>query len=97
METSTAQVVQSSQRVEETRAGLEQIIGLAQNVDQLVTEITAATLDQERTTQAVSDQMRSVVVTTQATSQSTEDVRQSLQQTAGVVAELQTSVAKFKV
>ena len=97
MELSTAQVVEGTQSVEQTKTSLKQIIALSNQMDTFLQSISTATIDQVATSQAVKVDMAAVALISEQTSDSSKQVSTSLQQTVTVAQALQASVGKFKV
>ncbi len=97
MELSTAQVVEGTQSVEQTKTSLKQIIALSNQMDDFLKSISTATIDQVATSQAVKVDMAAVAQISEQTSDSSKQVSTSLQQTVTIAQALQASVGKFKV
>ncbi|WP_295618352.1 methyl-accepting chemotaxis protein [Chamaesiphon sp. GL140_3_metabinner_50] len=97
MELSTAQVVEGTQSVEQTKTSLKQIIALSNQMDAFLQSISTATIDQVETSQAVKVDMAAVALISEQTSDSSKQVSTSLQQTVTIAQALQASVGKFKV
>jgi methyl-accepting chemotaxis protein PixJ len=97
MELSTAQVVEGTQSVEQTKTSLKQIIALSNQMDTFLQSISTATIDQVETSQAVKVDMAAVALISEQTSDSSKQVSTSLQQTVTIAQALQASVGKFKV
>jgi methyl-accepting chemotaxis protein PixJ len=97
MELSTAQVVEGTQSVEQTKTSLKQIISLSNQMDAFLQSISTATIDQVETSQAVKMDMAAVALISEQTSDSSKQVSTSLKQTVTVAQALQASVGKFKV
>ncbi|AFY95319.1 methyl-accepting chemotaxis protein [Chamaesiphon minutus] len=97
MELSTAQVVEGTQSVEQTKTSLKQIIALSNQMDTFLQSISTATIDQVETSQAVKLDMAAVALISEQTSDSSKQVSNSLQQTVTIAQALQASVGKFKV
>jgi methyl-accepting chemotaxis protein PixJ len=97
MELSTAQVVEGTQSVEQTKTSLKQIIALSNQMDTFLKSISIATSDQVEISQAVKIDMAAVAMISEQTSDSSKQVSTSLQQTVTIAQALQASVGKFKV
>ncbi len=97
MELSTAQVVEGTQSVEQTKTSLKQIIELSNQMDAFLKSISTATIDQVETSQAVKVDMAAVALISTQTSDSSKQVSTSLQATVTIAQALQASVGKFKV
>jgi methyl-accepting chemotaxis protein PixJ len=97
MELSTAQVVEGTQSVEQTKTSLKQIIELSNQMDVFLKSISTATIDQVETSQSVKVDMTAVALISEQTSDSSKQVSTSLQATVTIAQALQASVGKFKV
>jgi methyl-accepting chemotaxis protein PixJ len=97
MESGTEQVVAGTKLVEETRANLNQITAASAKINQLVTEIAKAAVEQAKTSENVSNTMTDVAMTSYKTSQTATEVSDSFRQLQAVAQELQESVGRFKV
>lgn len=97
IETGTAQVVDSSQRVEATQQQLEQVLTKSEQINQLMQEISTSTTNQTMVSKAVTELMQQATETSEKQSKSSNQVAQAIQSTAKVAQELQASVEQFKV
>ena len=97
MEEGTQQVIEGTQRAEQAKRSLEDIIQVSVQINQLVGSITQATAEQTETSRYVSQVMQSVELTAQETSQEAQRVSDSLHNLAGVAQDLQSSVERFRV
>lgn len=97
METGTSQVVDSTRLVEATKVSLSTVLGKSQEIDRLMKSISAATISQAETSQAVTEIMILNSQTSQERSQSSSKVAQAIQSTTEILGQLQNSVAQFKV
>jgi twitching motility protein PilJ len=97
MEIGTAQVVEGSRLVEQTKTSLAQIVEVSRQIDRLVQSISTATVSQTTTSAAVKELVREIVRISEATADSSQKVSHSLQQTVEVSKNLQQSVGTFKV
>ncbi|MGL4883854.1 MAG: PhnD/SsuA/transferrin family substrate-binding protein [Waterburya sp.] len=97
METGTSQVVDSTRLVEATKSSLSAVLTKSQEIDQLMKLISKATISQAETSQAVTEIMMLNSQKSQERSQSSSQVAQAMQATATILAQLQESVAQFKV
>ncbi|MEM9807567.1 MAG: HAMP domain-containing methyl-accepting chemotaxis protein, partial [Cyanobacteria bacterium P01_D01_bin.56] len=97
IETGTAQVVDSSQRVEATQQQLEQVLIKSEQINQLMQEISTSTTNQTMVSKAVTELMQQATETSEKQSKSSNQVAQAIQSTAKVAQELQASVEQFKV
>ncbi|MEM7760006.1 MAG: PhnD/SsuA/transferrin family substrate-binding protein [Cyanobacteria bacterium P01_A01_bin.40] len=97
METGTSQVVDSTRLVEATKVSLGTVLTKSQEIDRLMKSISAATISQAETSQAVTEVMMLNSKTSQERSQSSSQVAQAIQSTTEILGQLQESVAQFKV
>ena len=97
MEEGTQQVIEGTQRAEQAKRSLEDIIQVSAQINQLVGSITQATAEQTETSRYVSQVMQSVELTAQETSQEAQRVSDSLHNLVGVAQDLQASVERFRV
>lgn len=97
MEEGTQQVIEGTQRAEQAKHSLENIIQVSDQIKQLVSSITKATSEQTETSRYVAQVMQSVELTAQETSQESQRVSDSLRNLVGVARDLQASVERFKV
>lgn len=97
MEEGTQQVIAGTRLAEEAKRSLDDIIQVSQRIDTLVGSITAATVEQTQTSQAVAQVMQAVELTAQETSQESQRVSDSLRYLVSVARGLQDSVEQFKV
>jgi methyl-accepting chemotaxis protein PixJ len=97
MQASTVQVVEGTNRVEDARKSLNQIMEISRKVNTLFQEISLATTSQVQTSQSVRSLMSDLSTQSQRSSETSRDVAISLQGTADVASQLQSSVETFKV
>ena len=97
MELGTAQVIEGTYLVEDTKKSLGQILDVSHQIDKLVQSISSATVSQAQTSQAVTNLMKELANVSERTSDSSRQVSGSLQQTLEITQELQASVGTFKV
>ncbi|NEP61796.1 MAG: HAMP domain-containing protein [Symploca sp. SIO2G7] len=97
IETGTAQVVESSKRVQTTQQQLEQVLTKSERINQLMQDISVSTTNQTTVSKAVTELMQKATQTSEQQSQSSTQVAQAIQATAKVAQELQASVEQFKV
>lgn len=97
MEVSTAQVVEGSSRLHETKESLVEILSVSEEIDRLVQSISAATVSQAKTSRTVADLMQQMTVASQRTSEFSRQVDAALQGTGEIAQSLETSVDGFKV
>jgi twitching motility protein PilJ len=97
MEEGTQQVIEGTQRAEQAKHSLDNIIQVSDQIKKLVGSITKATSEQTETSRYVAQVMQSVELTAQETSQEAQRVSDSLRNLVGVARDLQSSVERFKV
>jgi methyl-accepting chemotaxis protein len=97
MESSTVQVVEGTNRVEDARKSLSQIVQVSRQVNSLFQEISLATTSQVETSQLMRSLISNLSTQSQRSSETSRDVAISLQETASVASKLQASVETFKV
>jgi twitching motility protein PilJ len=97
MEEGTQQVIEGTQRAEQAKHSLQDIIQVSEQIKQLVGSITKATSEQTETSRYVGQVMQSVELSAQETSQEAQRVSDSLRNLVGVARDLQSSVERFKV
>ncbi|MGF1487297.1 MAG: methyl-accepting chemotaxis protein [Prochloraceae cyanobacterium] len=97
MEIGTAQVVEGTRLVENTKQSLAEIVQVSRQIDSLVQSISTATVSQAETSQSVTNLMQEISRISQRTSQSSRQVSGSLKETVEVAKQLQSSVSTFVV
>jgi twitching motility protein PilJ len=97
MQASTVQVIEGTNRVADARKSLSQIVEVSRKVNTLFQEISSATSSQVKTSEAVRSLMSNLSNQSQRSSETSREVATSLQQTADVASQLQSSVETFKV
>ncbi len=97
MEASTLQVVEGTNKVEDARKSLVQIVEVARQVNELFQGISIATTSQVQTSQSVKLVMENLSMQSQKSSETSREVAIALQETANVASKLQASVETFKV
>ena len=97
MESGTEQVVAGTKLVDTTRNSLFQIADASQEINQLVTAIAAATVEQSQDSEVVSQTMLQVAAISNKTANEADEVSTSFKDLLTVAQQLQTSVAKFKL
>lgn len=97
MEEGTQQVIEGTQRAEQAKNALEDIIQVSNRIDSLVQSITADTVEQSETAQSVAQVMQSVEMTAQGTSQESQQVSTALQNLVSLAGDLLASVERFRV
>ena len=97
MEAGTEQVVAGTKLVDKTRFSLIKIADVSQEINQLVGEIAAATVEQSQDSEVVSQTMVQIAAISSRTATEAGEVSASFQDLLTVAQQLQSSVAKFKV
>jgi twitching motility protein PilJ len=97
MEDGLQQVLDVSEKSEQAKSALEEIIEVSNHINQLVQSITADTIQQKENSQAVAQVMQSVETTAQETSQESQRVAGSLQKLVSISRDLLESVDKFRI
>ncbi|MEM1368657.1 MAG: methyl-accepting chemotaxis protein, partial [Cyanobacteria bacterium P01_H01_bin.15] len=97
MEEGIQQVIDVTDRAEQAKKSLEDIIEVSNHIDSLVRSITADTVEQRENSLAVAQVMQSVELTAQETSQESQRVAGSLQNLVSISQELLASVERFRV
>ncbi|RMF21835.1 MAG: GAF domain-containing protein, partial [Cyanobacteria bacterium J083] len=97
MELGITQVVQGSNLVNETRQSLSEIVLATEQISQLVTGITQATVSQNQQSESLTSAMTDVSAIANQTFASSSQISTSFAQLLETSEELQTSVSKFKV
>lgn len=97
MEASTVQVVEGTNRVEEARKSLSQIVQVSRQVNELFKQISLATSNQVEISQSVRSLMANLSTQSQKSSETSRNVAIALQETADVASQLQASMQTFKV
>jgi twitching motility protein PilJ len=97
MEEGIQQVIDVTERSEQAKKSLEDIIQVSNRIDTLVRSITADTVKQRENSKNVAQVMQSVELTAQETSQESQRVAGSLQKLVSISRDLLSSVERFKV
>jgi len=97
MEEGTQQVIEGTNRAEQAKQSLEDIIQVSKRIDSLVRSITADTVEQTSTSRSVAQVMQSVEKTAQGTSQESQQVSGALQNLVSLAGDLLESVERFRV
>lgn len=97
MEIGTAQVVEGTRLVEETKQSLSKIVEVSRQVDELLQFISTATVSQTETSQMFTQVIKDIAKTSEQTSESSKEVSNSLEETVAIAKKLQESMARFKV
>ncbi|MBR8831190.1 MAG: hypothetical protein N5P05_002956 [Chroococcopsis gigantea SAG 12.99] len=97
MEEGIQQVLDVTERSEQAKKSLEDIIQVSNRIDSLVRSITGDTVKQRENSREVAQVMQSVELTAQETSQESQRVAGSLQKLVGISRDLLSSIEKFRV
>jgi methyl-accepting chemotaxis protein PixJ len=97
MESSTEQVTQGTQLVDETRHSLQEVTHASLQINQLVQAIAQATTVQQQASETIAQTMTGVTAIAEKTSTETKQVSSSFDQLRQVAQLLQTGVDRFKV
>ncbi|MEB3159883.1 MAG: methyl-accepting chemotaxis protein, partial [Synechocystis sp.] len=97
MEEGIQQVIDVTDKSEQSKRALEDIIEVSNRINTLVRSITADTVKQQENSGAVSNVMQSIELTAQETSQESQRVAGSLQTLVAISRDLLTSVERFRV
>ena len=97
MESGTAQVVNTTRLVENTKQSLAEVLEKSQTIDQLMRSISQSTVSQAETSQTVTSLMQKIAKMSATTSQSSTEVARSIGETAQIAQKLESTVAQFKV
>jgi twitching motility protein PilJ len=97
MEEGIQEVIDVTNRAEQAKRALEDIIQVSNRIDTLVRSITADTVEQRENSRAVAQVMQSVELTAQETSQESQKVAGSLQNLVSIARNLLSSVERFRI
>ena len=97
MEEGIQQVIDVTDKSEQAKRSLEDIIEVSNHINTLVRSITGDTIQQQENSKAVSQVMQSVELTAQETSQESQRVAGSLQNLVGISRDLLASVERFRI
>ncbi|WP_036482138.1 HAMP domain-containing methyl-accepting chemotaxis protein [Myxosarcina sp. GI1] len=97
MEEGIQEVIDVTDRADQAKTALEDIIQVSNRIDTLVRSITADTVEQRENSRAVAQVMQSVELTAQATSQESQRVAGALQSLVGIARSLLSSVERFRI
>jgi len=97
MESSTLQVVEGTNLVEDARKSLNQIVQVSRQVNELFQDISLATTSQVQTSESVRSLMSILSKQSQQSSEVSRNVAIALEETVEVANQLQESVQTFKV
>jgi methyl-accepting chemotaxis protein PixJ len=97
METGSEQAEAGTRLVEDSKASLEQIVEVSQQIDSLVRSISQTTISQAETSETVRQLMAQVAQLSTKTSNTSSEISHSLASTVAIAHKLQSSVDTFKV
>jgi len=97
MEEGIQQVIDVTDKSEQSKRSLEDIIEVSNRINTLVRSITADTVKQQDNSGAVAQVMQSIELTAQETSQESQRVAGSLQTLVSISRDLLTSVERFRL
>ncbi|MEM8777912.1 MAG: methyl-accepting chemotaxis protein [Cyanobacteria bacterium P01_G01_bin.49] len=97
MEEGIQQVIDVTDRSEQAKRSLEDIIDVSNHINTLVRSITGDTIQQQENSKAVGQVMQSVELTAQETSHESQRVAGSLQNLVGISRDLLASVERFRI
>jgi twitching motility protein PilJ len=97
MEEGIQQVIDVTDKSEQSKRALEDIIEVSNRINTLVRSITADTVRQKENSSAVAQVMQSIELTAQETSQESQRVAGSLQSLVSISRDLLTSVERFRL
>ena len=97
MEEGIQEVIDVTERAEQAKTALEDIIQVSNRIDTLVRSITADTVEQRENSRAVAQVMQSVELTAQATSHESQRVGGALQSLVSIASGLLSSVERFRI
>lgn len=97
MEDGLQQVFDVTDKAEQAKGSLDEIIRVSNRIDALVRSISADTVEQTENSKAVAQVMKSVEFTAQETSQESQRVAGSLENLVSIAKDLLASVERFRV
>ena len=97
MEEGIQEVIDVTERAEQAKTALEDIIQVSNRIDTLVRSITADTVEQRENSRAVAQVMQSVELTAQATSHESQRVGGALQNLVSIASGMLSSVERFRI
>lgn len=95
MEMGTTQVVEGTRLVEETKQSLQKIVDVSAQIDQLIQSISGAALSQTEKSDLIAKVFQDLAKVSEATSGSSKEIAESLQESVQMTRELQESVSRF--
>jgi methyl-accepting chemotaxis protein PixJ len=97
IETGTAQVVDSTLLVENTKQRLTLVLQKSAQINQLMRSISSSTIAQTAAASVVTSQVKSATQESEQRAKASEQMAKAIQDTAEIARSLQESVAQFKV
>jgi twitching motility protein PilJ len=97
METGIEQAETGTRLVEDSKASLEQIVEVSQQIDRLVRSISQTTISQAETSETVTQLMTQIAQLSTNTSNTSSEISHSLASTIEIAQSLQSSVDTFKI
>ena len=96
MERSTAEVVLGTRLVQDAKHNLGHLLQVSQKMDRLVQSVSETTVSQAEVSETVTQLMQDIVLVSERTSESSQQISASLHHTVQVARSLQASVGTFK-
>ena len=97
MESGTTQVAETTRIVESTKQSMGLVLEKSQEIDKLMGSISQTTISQADTSQNLTELMHKISQMSETTSKASQRVAQSIVDVAEVAAQLESTVAQFKV
>ncbi|AFZ48511.1 methyl-accepting chemotaxis sensory transducer [Cyanobacterium stanieri PCC 7202] len=97
MESGTSQVVNTTRLVESTKQRLEKVLERSQRINELMQSISQSTVSQAQTSRLVTELMQEIADQSEQRLFSSEQIAQSIKDTATIAKELESAVEQFKV
>ncbi len=97
IETGTAQVVDSTSLVEATKTRMAEVLIKSEQINQLMSQISASAQYQTESSAAVTDLVKEAAEGSAKRSKSSKEMAKSIQETAQIAQALEASVEKFKL
>lgn len=97
MDRSTAEVVVGTRLVQDAKYDLSRILEVSQQIDRLLQSVSETTNSHASTSATVTQLMQDIIQLSECTSESSDQISESLHQTLATVQSLQATVSPFKV
>jgi len=97
MELSTSQVVDTTSLVDATKQRLEKVLQRSNSINELMKTISQSTVSQAETSKNVTELMQKMAQQSEARLISSEEIAKSIQATAEVAKQMESTVEQFKV